>query len=83
MFVFTDSTVALTTRKTTSSGIGTTERITTPENLATTENEIMTTVTYPGNYMRRRGVMKGEWGRAGDFNILYVSLEMSRHFIQL
>ena len=66
-FVLTDSPVAPATRKaTTSFGIETTEEITTPENLATTENEIMTTVTYPGNYIRRRDVMKGEWGRAGD-----------------
>ena len=64
-FVFTDSTVAHTTIKTTFARIETTKsmkRVTSPENLATTENAIMTTVTYPGNFMKHKGVMRGERG---------------------
>ena len=59
-FVFADSTVAPTARKITSSGIETTERTSGPENPPTTENEMATTMTYPGNFIRHRGVTRGK-----------------------
>ena len=62
VFVSTDSTAALPTRKTTSFGIEATEGITSPENLATTENLVMTTMTYPGNFIRHRDITKREGG---------------------
>ena len=59
-FALADSSAAPTARKITSSGIETTERITSPENPPTTEIEMITSVTYSGNFIRHRGVTRWE-----------------------